>query len=703
MDEANHIPWIASHLWLIPLLPFAAAGVSALLPQRCRKTSAGLAIGVIVISTVLSFCALAVSILHGLEPHTGRPWSAMQTHHVWRSLTEFTWFNYGNTSLKLGFVLDPLTAAMAAMVSLVSALIFIYSLGYMARDRNFTRFFTFLSLFAGAMLGLIVANNLLLFFMCWELVGLASYLLIGFWYHRPSAAAAAKKAFIVTKLGDTGFFAGLLWLYHATGTLQLYTADHTGALEQATALAGLPGIMGLSLAGTIALLIFCGAVGKSGQWPLHVWLPDAMEGPTPVSALIHAATMVAAGVFLIARTYPLFQASPHVMAIVAWIGAFTAVMAATIAVAQNDIKRILAYSTVSQLGYMVMGLGVGGMAAAMFHLLMHGFFKALLFLGAGSVIHGCHNEQDIFKMGGVKKHMPVTFWTYFVGTLALAGIFPLAGFWSKDEVLTAAFRWGDGWFHQGPFVLGMLGVFLTAFYMWRQVCLVFFGEYRGEKATAGHKQVGHEEAETHHETAPGVPHESPTVMTVPLIILAVFSAVMGFSGLPEHANFIHHFLNPEHAPHVVNWFVISLASTLAFTGLAFAHLIYGDKPLAADEPDPLKARFGRLRDFLRDKWYWDELYEATIVRLVAIAAVVVDLGDRLLDAVTAGLGLLTRGLSFINFKLDEQGINRGFDDGCDSVREIGRCFAALQDGRVQSYLRLVAVAAAVLSFWFFLR
>ena len=702
MNPATHIPWIASYLWLIPLLPFAVAGVSALLPQRCRKTSASLSIGVIVVSTLLSFCALAESILHGLEPHAGRTWSAMQTHEVWHSLIEFTWFNYGTTSLKLGFVLDPLTAAMATMVSLVSALIFIYSLGYMSRDKNFTRFFTFLSLFAGAMLGLVVANNLLLFFICWELVGLASYLLIGFWYHRPSAAAAAKKAFIVTKIGDTGLFAGLLWLYHATGTLQFYTPDHTGALEQVTALAGLPGIMGLSLAGTIALLIFCGAVGKSGQWPLHVWLPDAMEGPTPVSALIHAATMVAAGVFLVARTYPLFQASPQVLTLVAWIGAFTAIMAATIAVAQNDIKRILAYSTVSQLGYMVMGLGVGGMAAAMFHLLMHGFFKALLFLGAGSVIHGCHNEQDIFKMGGVKKHMPITFWTYFVGTLALAGIFPLAGFWSKDEVLTAAFRWGGG-LHKGPFVLGCLGVFLTAFYMWRQVCLVFLGEYRGDKARAGHKHVGQEEAETHHETAPGVPHESPAVMTVPLIILAVFSAFMGFSGLPEHANFIHHFLNPEHAPHVVNWFVIGTASALAFAGLGVGHLLYGVKPLAPDEPDPLKAKLGKLRDFLRDKWYWDELYEATVVRFVRIAAVVVDLGDRLLDGVTVGLGLLARGVSFFNFKFDELAINRGFDGGCGSVRVIGRCFAALQDGRVQSYLRLVAVTAAILAFWFFLK
>jgi NADH-quinone oxidoreductase subunit L len=687
----HETPWIVRYLWLIPALPFLAAGVSALLRQRHREWSAGLAIGAIASSTMLSFCALAASIKY-----------AGQGHEVTRWMTEFTWFSYGTTALKMGFVLDPLTAAMVAMVSFVSMLIFIYSVGYMGHDKNFTRFFTFMSLFAGAMLGLVVANNLLLFFICWELVGLASYLLIGFWYHRPSAAAAAKKAFVTTKIGDLGFFAGLIWLYFATGTLQFYTPEHNGALEQASALAKLPGLMGVTLAGTIALLIFCGAVGKSGQWPLHVWLPDAMEGPTPVSALIHAATMVAAGVFLVARTYPLFQVSPQVLTLVAWIGAFTAIMAATIAAAQNDIKRILAYSTVSQLGYMMMGLGVGGMAAAMFHLLMHGFFKALLFLGAGSVIHGCHSEQDVFKMGGVKKHMPLTFWTYIVGTLALAGIFPLAGFWSKDEVLTAAFNWGSGWFHKGPFVLGCIGVFLTAFYMWRQVCLVFFGEYRGEKATVGHKHVGHEEAETHHETAPGVPRESPAVMTVPLIVLAIFSAFMGFSGLPEHANLIHHFLNPGQAPHDVNWFVIGTASALAFAGLGVGHLLYGMKPLAADEPDPLKAKLGKVRDFLRDKWYWDEVYEATVIRATNVAGIVVDLFDRLLDGLTVCFGFLTRGLSWINYRFDEWAINFGFDAGCGTTRVVGWTLAALQTGRVQSYLRWVAVATAALAAWFFL-
>ncbi|MBI5396100.1 MAG: NADH-quinone oxidoreductase subunit L [Verrucomicrobia bacterium] len=685
----HETPWIVRYLWLIPALPFLAAGVSALLRQRHREWSAGLAIGAIASSTMLSFCALAASIKY-----------AGHGHEVTRWMTEFTWFSYGTTALKMGFVLDPLTAAMVAMVSFVSMLIFIYSVGYMGHDKNFTRFFTFLSLFAGAMLGLVVANNLLLFFICWELVGLASYLLIGFWYHRPSAAAAAKKAFVTTKIGDLGFFAGLIWLYFATGTLQFYTPEHNGALEQAGALAKLPGLMGVTLAGTLALLIFCGAVGKSGQWPLHVWLPDAMEGPTPVSALIHAATMVAAGVFLVGRVYPLFEADTghNALMVVTWIGAFTALMASTIAVAQNDIKRILAYSTVSQLGYMMMGLGVGGFVAGIFHLLTHAFFKALLFMGSGSVIHGCHDEQDIFKMGGVKKHMPVTFWTYLIGTLALAGIFPFAGFWSKDEILADAFRWGS----KGPYVLATVAAFLTAFYMWRQVCLVFFGEYRGSKAHADHKGVGHEEAEGHHNESHAEPHESPAVMTLPLVVLAVFSAVVGFVGIPGEHNWIHHFLAPGHESHGVNWLVAGLSTLVALAGIGIGHLLYGVKPLAADEPDPLKAKLGKLRDFLRDKWYWDEIYEATVVRATNVAGIAVDLFDRLLDGLTVCCGFLTRGLSQINYRFDEWAINLGFDGGCGTVRVVGWTLAALQNGRVQAYLRLVAVAAAALAAWFFL-
>jgi len=376
---------ITGILWLIPAVPILASGIIALLKQPRRKLASTLATGSLGFSLFLSLFAFA---------HVLRGW----THGaVVRETVNFTWIHFGAARVDLGWVLDPLAAIMLVMVSFVGLLIFIYSVGYMAHDENFTRFFCFMSLFAGAMLGVVISNSLLLLFMCWEIVGLTSYLLIGFWYQKPSAAAAAKKAFVTTRVGDIFFFLGMVWLFSSTGTLLLYnhgvgSLDPLSLAVLVTQHAGL----GLSAAGAIGLLIFAGAVGKSGQLPLHVWLPDAMEGPTPVSALIHAATMVAAGVFLVARVYPLMQigAQPGgttaALTVVTWVGAVTAVFAALIAIAQNDIKRILAYSTVSQLGYMMAGLGLGGVAVGLFHLITHAFFKALLFLGAGSVIHGCH-------------------------------------------------------------------------------------------------------------------------------------------------------------------------------------------------------------------------------------------------------------------------------------------------------------------------
>ncbi|HVY71292.1 MAG TPA: NADH-quinone oxidoreductase subunit L, partial [Verrucomicrobiae bacterium] len=462
------------YLWLIPVLPLLAAGLSALAPRPHRRFASGLAIGSMAIAFLISVAAFFAT----LHP---------AGDHAFREVHNFAWFQMGEEMFRLGWLLDPLTACMLVMVTFVGGLIFVYSTGYMAHDENFTRFFCFLSLFAAAMLGLIIANNLLLFFICWELVGLASYLLIGFWYHKPSAAAAAKKAFITTRIGDIGLFLGMVWLYSETGTLLFYD-NGNGCLEQSAIAKLVAGTTagGMALSTAISLLIFCGPVGKSGQVPLHVWLPDAMEGPTPVSALIHAATMVAAGVFLVARVYPLMagQAGEAVgqaahtpaLSVVTWLGAITAVFAALIAVAQTDIKRILAYSTVSQLGYMFMGLGVGGVSVGMFHLITHAFFKALLFLGAGSVIHGCREEQEIQRMGGLRKYMPVTFAAYAVGMMALAGV-PLffSGFWSKDEILHQAAHWTS----KGPFLLGAFGALLTAFYMTRQMCYVFFGEYRG--------------------------------------------------------------------------------------------------------------------------------------------------------------------------------------------------------------------------------
>src|SRR5213082_3169294 len=486
LHHARHrrMTWIVHNPWLIPALPLAAAAVTALATRPQRRFAATLAIGSMILAFVLSCVAFAST----LGAHTGV--------ELERQVYNFNWFQFGDTWLKLGWVLDPLTAIMLVMVTLVGTLIFIYSKAYMAQDENFTRFFCFMSLFAAAMLGLIIANSLLLLFICWELVGLSSYLLIGFWYHKPSAAAAAKKAFIVTRVGDIGFFLGILWLYATTRTLLFYDGGN-GCLEQdaLTRLVAQTTGVGIAVSTGISLLIFCGAIGKSGQVPLHVWLPDAMEGPTPVSALIHAATMVAAGVFLVARVYPLMSAHPAGFAddtptlhVIAWIGTITAVFAASIAVAQTDIKRILAYSTVSQLGFMMLGLGVGGVAVGMFHLITHAFFKALLFLGAGSVIHGCHEEQDIRKMGGLRLYMPVTFATYAVGMMALCGV-PLffSGFWSKDEILHTAWLWQPS---KWPFALGVGGAFLTAFYMTRQVCHVFFGSHRS-RARESAEQSSH--------------------------------------------------------------------------------------------------------------------------------------------------------------------------------------------------------------------
>src|SRR5216110_1665860 len=477
-------PGIVSNLWLLPAVPFAAAVLILSLGKSRRKSAAVLAIGGQIV-------VLAISIVAFLP--------TLQTHGF-RAVQNFTWFTFGEQILRLGFVLDPLASAMLVMISLVGLCIFVFSTGYMAGDKNFVRFFAYLSFFSGAMLGLVISNSLLLLFICWELVGLASYLLIGFWIERPSAAAAAKKAFLTTRIGDLGFFLGLLWLYGRSGTLLFYDGGD-GCLEKA----GLA-VLGAS-ATFIALLIFCGAMGKSGQFPLHVWLPDAMEGPTPVSALIHAATMVAAGVFLVARVYPLFSlgaingVTPS-LTVVVWIGVTTALMAALIAVAQADIKRILAYSTVSQLGLMMVSLGVGGVAAGIMHLLAHGFFKALLFLGSGSVIHASHHEQDIRKMGGLRKLMPVTFVTYAIGMMALSGV-PLffAGAWTKEEILHATAHWPPS---RVPCFLMMAGVILTALYMTRQIIYVFFCNPRAAAERA---------------------HKSSRVITMPLIVLA-FGAIL---------------------------------------------------------------------------------------------------------------------------------------------------------------------------------
>ena len=694
--------WIVQHLWLIPALPLGAAGLGALLKQRQRRLAALLAIGSMVFALALS----CVAFVNALQ-HPGHGSAA-------RQVVNFLWFQSGDpqlsgTALRLGWVLDPLAAVMLVMVSLVGLLIFIYSLGYMAHDDNFARFFCFLSLFASAMLGLVIANSLLLLFICWEIVGLTSYLLIGFWYHKPSAAAAAKKAFITTRVGDLALFLGMVWLYSQTGTLLFYDGGH-GCLET-TALARLVAqttCFGMAVSTGIALLIFCGAIGKSGQVPLHVWLPDAMEGPTPVSALIHAATMVAAGVFLVARVYPLMAAhpagvatAPGALQVVTWVGVITAVFAASIAVAQTDIKRILAYSTVSQLGFMMLGLGTGGVAVGMFHLITHAFFKALLFLGAGSVIHGCRDEQDIRQMGGLRKLMPLTFATYAVGMLALSG-FPLvfSGFWSKDEILHSA----RGWSTLMPFYLGIFAALLTAFYMARQVCYVFLGSLRSSRREEAHNSdVPPSKSESPHVGCYEA-HESPPVMTIPLLVLAAFSVLLGFIGTPA-CPWFQGFLNGRSEtghlgalfePQVLG--VMALSSVVVIVGLGLGWWLYGRLPVrSADQPDALERFQPEVFALLRRKYFVDEVYEATVIRFNAWGARACDWLDYWVwNGLVQLLSLLVVGFAWLNRSLDEYVVNPGFDEGCRRLTKGGTLMSRLQGGQVQTYLRLIGVALAVL-------
>ena len=650
-------------LALIPLLPFLASGITAFLKREQRGLSASLVIGAQTVS-----CAISLYLLAGAIATSGTV------------VHNFAWLTFGNDTLKLGLLLDPLSAGMGAMVSFVSLLIFIYSVGYMKNDQNFTRFFTFLGLFSGAMLGVVLSNSLLLTFICWELVGLASYLLIGFWFHKPEAAAAAKKAFITTRVGDMGFLIGMFWLYNAAGTLLFYD-NGAGCLEQA-ALATMAKTMvgGLALSNIIALLIFCGAAGKSGQFPLHVWLPDAMEGPTPVSALIHAATMVAAGVYLVARVFPIFSATGMhsvSLTVVACIGAFTALFAALIAVAQTDIKRILAYSTVSQLGFMMLALGVGSVGAAMLHLIAHAFFKALLFMGAGSVIHGVHEEQDIREMGGLWNKMPLTFATYAIGMLALAG-FPLAfsGFWSKDAILHAANLWPVS---QLPFQMAAAAAFLTAFYMTRQMFYVFFGSYRGHAH----------------------PHESPAVMTIPLTILAAAAVLFSIPATPAWPWF-EEFLAGKSAVFELaalrepGFLHIALTSTaIVFSGLGLGWWIFGRRPLSA--VDPIEATFASAYKTLSNRCYIDELYDSTIIRGVTFLGQISAWIDR--QILQGAVNLLT-GFSFlvstVSDGIDRFCINFGFDNSCNALREYGGGIAGCEGGRVQGYLRIIGLGMAVL-------
>src|SRR6266498_3316526 len=654
--------WIIDHLWLIPAVPFAASLVILSLSKLRRKSAVVLAITGQVVALAMSVLAFLLT---------------LQTQGF-RVIQNFTWFTFGEQTLRLGFVLDPLTAAMLVMIALVGLCIFVFSVGYMVDDKNFTRFFAYLSFFSGAMLGLVIANSLLLLFIFWELVGLASYLLIGFWIEKPTAAAAAKKAFITTRIGDMGFFLGMLWLYGRSGTLLFYDGG-SGCLESA-------GLAMLSASATfIALLIFCGPVGKSGQFPLHVWLPDAMEGPTPVSALIHAATMVAAGVFLVARVYPLFSLGAldgvtSSLTVVVWIGVTTALMAALIAIAQADIKRILAYSTVSQLGLMMVSLGVGGVAAGIMHVIAHGFFKALLFLGSGSVIHGCHGEQDIRKMGGLRRLMPVTFMTYAAGMMALSGV-PLffSGGWTKEEILHVTAHWPAS---RLPYYFLLAGVVLTALYMTRQIIYVFFGDRRAASQHA---------------------HESPHVMTTPLIALAI--CVILFSVVLTPAwPWLHDYLtgHPTHFE-IARLIQPTLFLSLVVVGVGFALGIWMYRKAGVQdrqrpaETDPLEFAQPELFRFLENKMWIDELYARTVIAFSWMSARLSDWMDRQFwDRLVRGFGGIGQLFGIFTAGVDEHGINPGVDETTAGTRGLGRLISAAHSGQIQTYLGVIAIGVLAL-------
>ncbi len=690
---------IESLIWLIPLPPALAFFLIVLFTNKNKARSHTLAVGAAFMAWLGSMIVFVTSL--GVHELGKEPFSS-----------SINWIPTGDTWLKIGVQVDPLTAVTLFFVAWTVLMIFIYSIGYHnygqpagehdhpglpphgssqqghtvpSIEPLYSRFFAFISLFAMGMYILVVSDNLLTLFVGWEIMGLCSYLLIGFWYAKESARDAAVKAFMTTRVGDVFMLLGIVFLYSATGTLSFREIFTENVLHT---LASIPTpIFGLSAAGLIGLLLFIGTVGKSAQFPLHVWLPDAMEGPTPVSAMIHAATMVSAGVYMVIRMFPLLSLDPATMSIVAFIGAFTALFAATIALAQNDIKRVLAYSTISQLGFMIAALGIGAYVAAAFHLVTHAFFKALLFLGSGSVIHGMEHgvlhtsehvdPQDMFNMGGLRQKMPITFWTFLIGGFALAG-FPLitAGFWSKDEILAEAF----GHAHTAVFVTLAIAAFLTAFYTMRQITLTFFG--RPRTRAAEHAQ------------------EPKWSMTAPLVILSFFAVTVGWVGIPEHfpllgglaPNWFHEFVGSTLAEHPesAEFNLIPLLTSLAVAlgGLFLGWLVYRNVQSAAQDKLQIP--------LLKNKYYIDELYGVLFIQPAYWFAETfvyrwVDKG--LIDGILHAFGTATSALgSMIRTYFDLPVINRFFGDGTAFVAQLsGRKLRPMQSGRVQQYLMLALV------------
>jgi NADH-quinone oxidoreductase subunit L len=694
-------------MWLIPLPPVLAFALIVLFTNRSKILSHTIAVGAAFLSLLGSLIVFLRAL--GVE-HLGE--HPFESSVNWLPLGESV-----DTYLKIGVLVDPTTAVVLFFVAITIFMIFLYSVGYHnfgqpkgdhdhkglpphgatveehghthvvpSVEPMYSRFFAFLGLFAFGMYVLVLSDNLLTFFVGWEIMGLCSYLLIGFWYAKPSARDAAVKAFMTTRIGDVFMLLGIAYLYSVTGTLtfrEIFTEEvlHT--------LASVPsGFLGFSAAGLIGLLLFIGTVGKSAQFPLHVWLPDAMEGPTPVSAMIHAATMVSAGVYAVVRMFPLISLDAQTMTVVAFIGAFTAIFAATIAVAQNDIKRVLAYSTISQLGFMIAALGIGAYVAAVFHLITHAFFKALLFLGSGSVIHGMEHgvlhtgnhhvdPQDMFNMGGLRRKMPITFWTFLIGGFALAG-FPLvtAGFWSKDEILADAFGHG----HWAVFLTLAVAAFMTAFYTMRQITLTFLGEPRTKEAE--HAQ------------------ETPWTMTTPLVILSFFAITYGWVGIPEHfpllgglvPNWLHEFVGGtllEH-PEAVEFNIIPLLTSLvvALGGLYAGWMVY------RQVNSPAEDRF--QIPLLKNKYYFDEFYDRAFVKPAYWFAenVVYKFMDQgVIDGILHSFGPATDRLgTIIRNYVDLPIINRFFGDGSAEVTyRAGDRLRAVQTGRIQQYLMLALV------------
>lgn len=632
--------------WIIPALPVLAFVIIVFATRWNEKLSSGISIAAILGGLGYSI-AILIEVLGNPEPFE----------------MSFRWIELAGFHLEIGILIDPLTAVMLIVVCTVSTLVQIYSIGYMHGDPRFSRYFSFLSLFTFSMLGLVLANNFFMIFIFWELVGLTSYLLIGFFFEKKSAADAGKKAFITTRIGDLGFIIGILLLVVYAGTLNY--REVFVLIEQ--------GHIPTGILAAIGIFIFCGAIGKSAQFPLHVWLPDAMEGPTPVSALIHAATMVAAGVYLTARSATIFAASDSAGMVVAIIGAITALLMATIALVQNDIKRVLAYSTCSQLGYMIMAIGLGSMTAGIFHLTTHAFFKALLFLGAGSVIHASHT-QDIREMGGLASKMKITTVTFLIGSLSLAGIFPLSGFWSKDEIIAST--------HGYPIfmIIALAVAFMTAFYMTRLCFMTFFGKPRVQE---------------YYDHA----HESPKTMTVPLMILAFLAIFAGWVGMPwlpkGFGSFVYHG-SPHHGH--ADYLLMLVSTIVAGSGIVLGWLMYGKGVIS---PQRMGERFKPIYTLLLNKYYFDEMYNFVIIRpLLAFCKFMWSFDNVVIDGIVNGVAKLTLLLAWLHDLFDKYIVDGIVNGSGYTIWGIGSMIRQAQTGRVQNYAFVifggVVVALAIM-------